>query len=57
MDASTRAMEPRHSAAYAALNAIKENLGQKQEPLWLVVSGRDESEIAATPGRHQTGAR
>jgi len=46
MDASTRAMEPRHSQAYAALNAIKENLGQKQEPLWLVVSGRDESEIA-----------
>jgi predicted exporter/lauroyl/myristoyl acyltransferase len=46
MDASTRAMEPRHSEAYAALNAIQENLGQKQEPLWLVVSGRDESEIA-----------
>ena len=46
MDASTHAMEPRHSLAYAALNAIKENLGQKQEPLWLVVGGRDESEIA-----------
>ena len=46
MDASTHAMEPRHSEAYAALNAIKDNLGQKQEPLWLVVSGRDESEIA-----------
>jgi len=46
MDASTRAMEPRHSEAYAALDAIKVNLGQKQEPLWLVVSGRDESEVA-----------
>jgi lauroyl/myristoyl acyltransferase len=46
MDASTRAMEPRHSQAYAALNAIKENLGQKQEPLWLVVAGRDESQIS-----------
>ena len=46
MDASTHAMEPRHSAAYAALNAIKDNLGQKQEPLWLVVAGRDESEVA-----------
>jgi predicted exporter/lauroyl/myristoyl acyltransferase len=46
MDASTHAMEPRHSEAYAALNAIKENLSQKQEPLWLVVSGRDESEVA-----------
>jgi predicted exporter len=46
MDASTHAMEPRHSQAYAALNAIKENLGQKQEPLWLVVAGRDETKIA-----------
>jgi uncharacterized protein len=46
MDASTRAMEPRHSRAYAALDAIQENLGQKQEPLWLVVSGRDEGEVA-----------
>jgi predicted exporter/lauroyl/myristoyl acyltransferase len=46
MDASTHAMEPRHSKAYAALNAIKDNLGQKQEPLWLVVAGRDESEVA-----------
>jgi predicted exporter/lauroyl/myristoyl acyltransferase len=45
MDASTHAMEPRHSEAYAALNAIKDNLAQKEEPLWLVVSGRDESEI------------
>jgi predicted RND superfamily exporter protein/lauroyl/myristoyl acyltransferase len=46
MDASTRAMEPRHSQAYAALNDIKDNLSQKQEPLWLVVSGRDEGEVA-----------
>jgi predicted exporter/lauroyl/myristoyl acyltransferase len=46
MDASTRAMEPRRSAAYAALNAIKDNLDQKQEPLWLVVSGHSEREIA-----------
>jgi predicted exporter/lauroyl/myristoyl acyltransferase len=46
MDPSTRAMEPRHSQAYAALNAIKENLSQKQEPLWLVVSGRDAGEVA-----------
>ena len=45
MDASTHAMEPRNSQSYAALNAIKENLAQKQEPLWLVVSGRDEDEV------------
>jgi lauroyl/myristoyl acyltransferase len=47
MDASTRAMEPRHSQAYAALDAIKENLGENKEPLWLVVTGRDADEISA----------
>ena len=46
MDASTHAMEPRHSQAYATLNAIQDHLGQKQEPLWLVVSGRNETEVA-----------
>ncbi|MGD0816025.1 MAG: MMPL family transporter [Verrucomicrobiota bacterium] len=46
MDASSRAMEPRHSQAYAALEAVQKNLSQNQEPLWLVVSGRDESEVA-----------
>ena len=44
--ASANALRPRHSQAYATLDAIKENLGQKREPLWLVVSGRDESEVA-----------
>jgi lauroyl/myristoyl acyltransferase len=47
MDASTRAMEPRNSPAYAALEAIKDNLSGQQEPLWLVATGRDESEVAA----------
>jgi predicted exporter/lauroyl/myristoyl acyltransferase len=46
MDASSHAMEPRHSQAYAALNGIKENLSQKQEPLWLVVTGQDESQVS-----------
>jgi uncharacterized protein len=46
LDASTHAMEPRDSQAYAALNDIKVYLGQKQEPLWLVASGRDEQEVA-----------
>jgi predicted exporter/lauroyl/myristoyl acyltransferase len=45
MDASTHALEPRGSPAYAALDAIKENLGQKHEPLWLVAGGRNESEV------------
>jgi uncharacterized protein len=46
MDASNHAMEPRNSPAYAAFDAMKENLAQNQEPLWLVVSGRDEGEVA-----------
>ncbi|MGO8700280.1 MAG: MMPL family transporter [Limisphaerales bacterium] len=47
IDASTRAMEPRNSPAYAALDAIKENLSGRQEPLWVVASGRDENQVAA----------
>ena len=46
MDASANALQPRDSQAYATLDAIKINLGQKREPLWLVISGRDESEVA-----------
>jgi len=46
MDASANALQPRNSQATATLDAIKTNLGQKREPLWLVISGRDESEVA-----------
>ena len=46
MDASANALQPRDSQAYATLDAIKTNLGQKREPLWLVVSGHDESDVA-----------
>jgi len=46
MDASANALQPRDSHAYATLEAIKINLGQKREPLWLVISGRDESQVA-----------
>ena len=46
MDASANALQPRDSQAYATLDAIKINLGQKREPLWLVISGRDDSEVA-----------
>jgi predicted exporter/lauroyl/myristoyl acyltransferase len=46
MDASDAALQPRDSRAYAALNAIKENLSQKREPLWLVVAGKTETEVA-----------
>ncbi|MGA2788624.1 MAG: MMPL family transporter [Verrucomicrobiota bacterium] len=46
MDASANALRPRNSQAYATLDAIKAHLGQKREPLWLIVSGRDESDVA-----------
>jgi predicted exporter/lauroyl/myristoyl acyltransferase len=46
MDTSANALQPRDSQAYATLDAIKTNLGQKREPLWLVISGRDESDVA-----------
>jgi predicted exporter/lauroyl/myristoyl acyltransferase len=46
MDATANALQPRDSQAYAALDAIKKNLSQNREPLWLVVSGQNESEVA-----------
>lgn len=58
LDASSNALQPRGSPAYAAIEAIKEHLNQKRDPLWLVISGRDESEVArrldaVTPALHQ----
>lgn len=46
MDASANALQPRNSQAYATLAAIKENLGQKREPLWLVIAGQNENAVA-----------
>jgi lauroyl/myristoyl acyltransferase len=46
MDASADALQPRNSPATVALQAIKTNLGQKREPLWLVIAGHNESEVA-----------
>ncbi len=46
MDPTANALRPRDSQAYTTLDAIKENLNQKREPLWLVVSGHNESEVA-----------
>ena len=46
MDQTGNALRPRDSQAYTTLDAIKKNLGQKREPLWLVMAGRDESEVA-----------
>jgi predicted exporter/lauroyl/myristoyl acyltransferase len=46
MDASADALHPRNSQAYATLDAIKTNLGQEREPLWLVIAGQNENAVA-----------
>ncbi len=46
MDPTADALRPRDSQAYTTLDTIKQNLNQKREPLWLVISGHDESEVA-----------
>jgi predicted RND superfamily exporter protein len=46
MDPTANALRPRNSKAYAALDRIQQELGQKQEPLWLLVAGTSESEVA-----------
>jgi uncharacterized protein len=46
MDPTADALRPRHSKAYAALDMIQQQLGQKQEPLWLLLAGPNESAVA-----------
>ena len=46
LDASSTALQPRGSQAYAALEAVQKNLSQNREPLWLIIAGRNESEVA-----------
>ena len=46
MDSTANALRPRNSKAYAALDMIQRQLGQKQEPLWLLVAGSNEREVA-----------
>lgn len=44
---SADTLQPRDSQAYAALNEMKRQLGQTQDPLWVVVAGQTESDVAA----------
>jgi len=46
MDSTANALRPRDSKSYAALDAIQHQLGQKQEPLWILISGTNETEVA-----------
>ncbi len=45
-DNSADALRPRHSPAYSAIAEIKQKLKRTQEPMWVLVTGRDEAEIA-----------
>ncbi|HWY30580.1 MAG TPA: MMPL family transporter [Candidatus Acidoferrum sp.] len=46
MDASANALRPRNSQAYATLDAIQDQMSAKHAPLWLVVAGATEQEVA-----------
>ncbi|MFM2081936.1 MAG: hypothetical protein RL380_627, partial [Verrucomicrobiota bacterium] len=48
MDTSADALRPRHSPAYTAMDELKHELLQADEPLWLLVTGRDELAVART---------
>ncbi len=45
-DHSPDALRPRNSAAYATLEKMKEALGKSDDPLWLIISGPNESSVA-----------
>jgi predicted RND superfamily exporter protein len=45
-DHSPEALRPKNSPAYAAVEQIKKELGRMQEPMWVIVPGENESEVA-----------
>ncbi len=46
LDHTAKPLRPLNSPAYASLEEIKSRMAQNQEPLWLLVSGKNESEVA-----------
>jgi len=46
LDHSPDVLKPRHSEASAALDQIKKRLGHQQEPMWVLVPGREETQVA-----------
>ena len=46
MDPTVNALRPRNSQAYITLDSIKNELNQKRDPLWLMISGHNEQEVA-----------
>jgi lauroyl/myristoyl acyltransferase len=45
-DNSPDALRPKHSPTYAAVEEIKKRMKRTQEPMWVLVTGRTESEVA-----------
>jgi predicted exporter len=52
-DRSPEALEPRNSEARATLGRVQRLLGQPEEPLWVLVPGRDEADVARRLARVQ----
>jgi predicted RND superfamily exporter protein len=45
-DRSPAALKPKNSAAYATVEQIKHKLGRPDEPVWVIVQGKNEREVA-----------
>lgn len=45
-DRSPGALKPKNSQAYAAVEQIKNRLGRPDEPVWIMVHGKDEQQVA-----------
>jgi predicted RND superfamily exporter protein/lauroyl/myristoyl acyltransferase len=54
IDPTATALRPRNSPAYSAVEQIQVHLGQKREPLWLVIAGKTVSEVADELDQAQT---
>jgi predicted exporter len=46
VDPTANSLRPRHSPAYGALDEIKRELSQNRDPLWLIISGENETQVA-----------
>jgi predicted exporter len=46
LDHTANSLRPRDSAAFGTLQQVKQRIGPAQEPLWLLVGGGTESEVA-----------
>lgn len=47
LDHSADSLRPRDSTAYATLDEVRRLIGPADEPLWLLIRGRTEAEVAA----------